>query len=147
MLDALGIDRGDFVANADGAQEIEDDLMLAAALGSKLASGVRKLERAVGFADDEPFAFEPADDLRHRHVGNVEAAGKVDDAALPLVAVDLFDRLDVVLGRFRGVIAADAAMPVSESLRFGHLMRSNGLGISTESLDKEIVAHATTATM
>jgi hypothetical protein len=39
MLDALGVDRGNFVADADGAQEIEDDLMLAATFGRELAAG------------------------------------------------------------------------------------------------------------
>lgn len=131
VLDTLRVRPRDFLADADGAEEIHHDSMPAAHGISQSQSRLREEDGPVGPIREQTRFHQPRDRLRDRHVRDAEPPGDVHRPRFAVGVQEIGDNLDVILGRLLGVglarLAVVRSLPAVDQQQFTRSVRRRGL--------------------
>jgi hypothetical protein len=108
VLNPFGVDRSGFGRDAERQEELVDRLMSLTRAGGKFGSGAGQLNRLIRFGLNQSDSHQSIQDAADGDVTDCEPGSKIDDATDRPLANDFGDRLDIILSRFAGVIAAGA---------------------------------------
>lgn len=100
MLHAFRVHFSDITGNADGFQEVENDIVALLAPPGQSQSVFRQKKGTVFPVTDQPFPIQAENHFIDRGMGYPETGGQIDHPGLALRLDQISDQLDIILSGF-----------------------------------------------
>lgn len=110
VFDPLGVDCGGFRRDAQRDQKLINHLVPFLGSRRQRASLASQSDRLIRFGFDQSERNQSTQRAADGHMADRKPGGQVDDAAGRFFRDDLRDRLDVILRRLAGMVAASPAV-------------------------------------